>query len=122
MAAAAEEGDRHASRRAPRRCCAVDELLSPSYWLVSGLEWHGDGDIGRGRRGGRAQMIPRDALSHDAYQVLGCADLYARKHGQRVIFFSDLTRMFADAGTSWSQLGVDWESALRELRSRDVPG
>ncbi|MGB6455226.1 MAG: hypothetical protein WBH47_12155 [Streptosporangiaceae bacterium] len=39
--------------------------------------------------------IPRDALSHDARQVLGCADLYRRTHGQRVLFFSDLTRMEA---------------------------
>ena len=66
-------------------------------------------------------MIPRDALSHDARQVLGCADLYSRKHGQRVVFFSDLTRMFTEAGTSWSQLGVDWERALRELRTGEFP-
>ncbi len=66
-------------------------------------------------------MIPRDTLSRDAVQILGCADLYARKHGPRVVFFSDLTRMFTAAGTSWAQLGVDWESALQELAGRPVP-
>jgi hypothetical protein len=38
-----------------------------------------------------------------------------------VIFFSDLTRMFADVGTSWCQLGVDWERALRELHDGSFP-
>jgi hypothetical protein len=67
-------------------------------------------------------MIPREALSSDAIQVLGCADLYARQHRSRVVFFSDLTRMFSTAGTSWAQLGVDWKSALQELRTGRSPG
>jgi hypothetical protein len=60
-------------------------------------------------------MIPRDAVSNDVHQILGCADLYAAKHGERVVFFSDLTGMFTAAGTSWTELGVDWEAGLREL-------
>ena len=32
-----------------------------------------------------------------------------------MVFFSDLTRMFATAGQSWAALGVDWRAALREL-------
>jgi hypothetical protein len=36
-------------------------------------------------------------------------------------FLSDLTRMFAAAGTSWSQLGVDWESATAGLRDGRFP-
>jgi hypothetical protein len=66
-------------------------------------------------------MIPRETLSRDAFQILGCTDLYARKHGTRVVFFSDLTRMFTTTGTSWAQLGVDWESALRELQDGPFP-
>jgi hypothetical protein len=66
-------------------------------------------------------LIRRDVVSHDADQVLGCADLYAQKHGLPVVFFSDLTRMFAEAGTSWLQLGVDWESALRDLQEGQFP-
>lgn len=101
---------------------AAGELVNPEYWLVFGLEW--SGSEGRVAEVGVAEaavavtpgMIPRDAVGHDAYQVLGCADLYARKHAERVVFFSDLTRMFTTAGTSWAQLGVDWENALRELR------
>jgi hypothetical protein len=98
-----------------RSADAAVDLLSPSYWLVSGLEWQGDGESAEAAMAVAPGMIPRDALSHDARQVLGCADLYSRKHGQRVVFFSDLTGMFAEAGTSWSQLDVDWERALREL-------
>src|SRR5260221_8881052 len=103
----------------PRRAdaAAPEEVLNPPYWLVFGLEWPGAGD------GGMAEaalavapgMIPRELVSRDSYQVLGCADLYARKHAERVIFFSDLTRMFTAAGTSWAELGVDWENALQEL-------
>jgi hypothetical protein len=95
---------------------AVDELLKPAYWLVSGLEWQGDSArMCEAAFAIAPSMISRYALSHDAFQVLGCADLNARKYGQRVVFLSDLTRMFAVAGKSWSQFGVDWESALAEL-------
>lgn len=99
----------------------TDELLHPAYWLVSGLEWTGPGDMAETAVAVVPGMIPRDAISHDAYQVLGTADLYASKHDRRVIFFSDLTRMFADAGTSWSAVGVDWERALQELRDGPFP-
>lgn len=100
---------------------AGDELLHPSYWLVSGLEWQGNGAMAEAAVAVAPQMIQRDALSRDANQVLACADLYARRRGQRVIFFSDLTRMFTVAGTSWSQLGVDWQNALLELRDGTFP-
>jgi len=105
----------------PAAAAATDELLYPEYWLVSGLEWHGDGPTAEAAAAIAPGIIPRDALSHDVLQVLGCADLYVRKHGHGVIFFSDLTRMFADAGTSWSLLGVDWERALRELHDGSFP-
>ena len=100
---------------------ATDELLYPKYWLVSGLEWHGGGPTAEAAAAVAPGIIPRVSLSHDALQVLGCAELYARKHGQRVIFFSDLSRIFAQAGTSWSRLGVDWERALRELHDGSFP-
>ncbi len=100
---------------------ATDDLVYPEYWLVSGLEWHGDQPTAEAAAAVAPGIIPRVSLSHDALQVLGCADLYARKHGHRVIFFSDLTRMFADAGTSWSELSVDWERALRELHDGSFP-
>ena len=100
---------------------ATDELLYPEYWLVSGLRWRGDGPDAEAAAAVAPGLIPREALSHDAWQVLGCADLYVRKHCHRVIFFSDLTRMFADASTSWARLGVDWERALRELHDGSFP-
>lgn len=104
-----------------RRADAAVDLQSPSYWLVSGLEWQGDGELAEAAMAVAPGLIPRDALSHDARQVLGCADLYSRKYRQRVVFFSDLTRMFAEAGTYWAQLGVDWERALRELQAGVFP-
>jgi hypothetical protein len=94
---------------------AVRGLARPSYWLVWGLEWPGDCDAAEAVAATAPDMIPRDALGADAYEVLGCADLYACKHGHRVVFFSDLTAMFAGASTSWSEIGVDWVNALLEL-------
>jgi hypothetical protein len=98
-----------------------DELLCPSYWLVSGLDWKGDGPTAEAALAIAPGMIPRQDVSHDAHQILGCADLYARKHSLQVVFFSDLTSLFADAGTSWVELGVDWESGLRELHDGSFP-
>ena len=100
---------------------AADELLHPAYWLVHGLPWQSDGGMAEAAVAIAPGMIPRETLSRDAFQILGCTDLYARKHGTRVVFFSDLTRMFTTTGTSWAQLGVDWESALRELQDGPFP-
>jgi hypothetical protein len=99
---------------------ADDELLHPAYWLVHSVDWPG-GDLVEAAVAFAPSIIPRDALSWSAFQILGCADLYARKRSVRVIFFSDLTRMFADAGHSWAQLGVNWEAALRELEDGPFP-
>lgn len=98
-----------------------DEARQPAYWLVSGLDWPAGERIAEAAVAVAPTLIPRDALSPDAYQILGCANLYASKHKHRVIFFSDLTRMFADAGTSWTELGVDWERALSELHTGSFP-
>ena len=100
---------------------ATDELLHPAYWLVYGLPWEGDGGMAEAAIAIAPGMIDRDSLSRDAFQILGCADLYATKHRSRVVFFSDLTRMFTTAGTSWAQLGIDWESALQELQDGPFP-
>jgi hypothetical protein len=89
--------------------------------LVSGLEWQGDRPTAEAAVAVAPAMIPRNAVSYDAFQVLGCADLYARKHGLRVVFFSDLTRMLMKAGTSWTLLGVDYQNALRELHDGKFP-
>jgi hypothetical protein len=97
---------------ATQSATALAELLHPSYWHVSGLEWQGDRPTAEAAAAVAPAMIPRDAVSQDAFQVLGCAGLYARKHAHRVVFFSDLTRMFTKPGTSWTQLGVDHENAL----------
>jgi hypothetical protein len=97
------------------------ELLRPSYWLVHGLPWQGDGSRAEAALAIAPGMIDRDSLSRDAFQILGCADLYASKRGSRVVFFSDLTRMFTTAGTSWAQLGIDWDGALQELQDGPFP-
>lgn len=100
---------------------AANELLHPAYWLVHGLEWPGGSGMAEAAMAVAPGMIPRDKVSPDAFQVLGCADLYARKHRTRVMFFSELTRMFTTAGTSWAQLSVDWENALREIEDGPFP-
>jgi len=98
-----------------------DEWLDPPYWLISMLDWQSRDDVSESAVAIAPSIIPREVVSYQARQVLGCADLYSRKHRQRVVFFSDLTRMFTDAGTSWSRLGVDWQSALLELRGGQFP-
>jgi hypothetical protein len=105
----------------PQLDAAFDELLHPAYWLVMGLEWQGDGAMAEAAVAVAPGIIPRDSVGHDLGQVLGCANLYAQRRGRRVIFFSDLTRMFADVGTSWSQLGVDWQKALQDLQHSRFP-
>jgi hypothetical protein len=99
----------------------AERLLAPAYWLVAGLEWPAGTGPSEAAWAIAPDLIPRDTLSSNAYQVLGCAHLYAGKHSARVVFFSDLTRMFATAGTSWASLGVDWQAALTELQSGPYP-
>jgi hypothetical protein len=94
----------------------ADPLLAPTYWLVAGMEWPGGPGPAEAAWAIAPNMIPRDTISPDAYQVLGCADQYAASYAIRVVFFADLTRLFTTAGTSWASLGVDWEAALDELR------
>ena len=98
-----------------------DELLHPACWLVYGLPWSGNSDMAEAAIAISPGMIPRRMLSRDAGQILDCAELYARKRAERVVFFADLTRMFTTAGTSWAELGVDWESALQELQEAPIP-
>lgn len=105
----------------PGEARAAGELLHPSYWLVYGMPWAGGDGMAEAAIEIAPGMIARESLSRDAFQILGCADLYARKHGWRVVFFSDLTRMFTAAGTSWAQLGIDWEGALQELQDGPFP-
>lgn len=100
---------------------AMAGLVEPAYWLVFGTEWHGDGLLAEAAAAVAPEAIPRDAIAGDTYQVLGCADLFARRHAVRVIFFSELTGMFAAAGRTWADLGVDWQSALRELSAGRFP-
>jgi hypothetical protein len=99
----------------------ADDLLYPSCWLVYGLPWPDDTDMAEAAIAIPPAAIPRQMLSRDAVQILDCAELYARKRTERVIFFSDLTRMFTVAGTSWAELEISWESALQELKDGPFP-
>jgi len=93
-----------------------DELLYPPYWLVSGVDRKDYISTAEAAAAIAPGIIPRGSVSHDAHEILGCADLYARKHNLEVVFLSELTSMFLDVGTSWTELRADWESGLRELR------
>ncbi len=96
---------------------ADDELLHPSYWLVHGLRWQGDRDVAEAAVAIAPGMIARESLSRDAFQILGCADLYARKHRERVVFFSDLTRMLTAAGTSWAHSASTGKAHSKSFRT-----
>jgi len=94
----------------------TDPLFAPAYWLVAGMEWPGGPGPAEGAWAVAPDMIPRDMVSPDAYKVLDCADRYAAAKAARVVFFSDLTRTFTIAGTSWANIGIDWQAALDELQ------
>ncbi len=96
---------------------SFEQLLSPEYWLIFGLEWRGDGDMAEAAYAVAPSVVPRHLLGGDARQVLECADLYVGKRGGRAVFFTDLTRSFGGAGRSWADLGVDWKAALADLQS-----
>ncbi len=99
----------------------ADHVLAPAYWLVAATEWPVGPGPAEAAWAIAPALIPRDAISPDAYQVLGCADQYAAINAARVVLFSDLTRLFTTAGTSWASLGVDWQAALDELRGGPYP-
>jgi hypothetical protein len=101
---------------------ASDELLQPGYWLAWGLEWPGGSGPAEAVVAFAPSLIPRDGLSYGAQQILGCADVYARKRPGRVVFFSDITRLLTKYGESWDGLGVGWEAALQELEDSPFPG
>ncbi|GAB1818187.1 hypothetical protein HerbRD11066_13510 [Herbidospora sp. RD11066] len=66
----------------------------------------------------------RDRLPQAVATLLDCADVYASEHpGQRVVWFSDITRWLEwEKGSSWRALDVDWEYALEELPERPLLG
>lgn len=99
----------------------IEWLLQPDYWLVSGLEWHGDGPVAEAAIAIAPGMIPRGVLSRDSDQVLTHADRYAKQEAVRVVFFADLTRALTLARTSWAELGIDWETALGDLLTGPYP-
>jgi hypothetical protein len=93
----------------------------PGYWLVAGLEWPEGRGPAEAALAVAPELVPREAVSQDTYQVLGCTDLYAARHATRVVFLSDLTRMLARVGQSWASLGIGWRTALDELHDGSVP-
>jgi hypothetical protein len=96
-------------------------LCTPAYWLVAALDWPTGTDVAEAAWAIAPGLVPRDTVTADAHQILGCADLYADAHSTRTVFFSALTRMFTDAGTSWAKLDVDWQAALDELHAGPYP-
>jgi hypothetical protein len=99
----------------------ADHLRAPAYWLVAATEWPDGPGPAEAAWAVAPALIPREVISPHACQVLGCADQYAASTASRVVLFSDLTRLFTTAGTSWASLGVDWQAALDELRYGPYP-
>jgi hypothetical protein len=99
----------------------VERLTQPDYWLVSGLEWPGNGPMAEAAVAIAPGMIPRNVVGRDAAQILRHADHYAEEHAVRVVLFSDLTRTLTLARTSWAELGIDWQAARDDLQSGPYP-
>ena len=97
-----------------QRVVTDEDLLRPAYWLALALPWP-VGDTAEAVLAVAPGMIPRQALSNDAFQILAVADQYARGRAKSVIFFSELTRGLTRGGTTWADYGIDWERALAEL-------
>jgi hypothetical protein len=96
-------------------------LFAPSYWLVAALDWPAGREVAEAAWAIAPDLISRDAMTTGACKILGCTDLYAQAHSTRTVFFSDLTGMFTDAGTSWANLGVDCQVALDEFHAGPYP-
>ena len=105
----------------PASTMSAGQLLDPSYWLVSGLKWSNGQSLAEAALAVAPDTISRDAVSADVHQILGYADDYADKHSLRLVFLSDLMRMFTTAGASLVSPCVDWLAALRELRDGPHP-
>jgi len=96
------------------------ELLRPSCWLA----WGSGADQSPGAGPVESAvvapgLIPRGELSGSTRHILDGADLYARQRTVRLVYFSDLTRLLTADGESWTGLGVDWQTGLRELEVGD---
>jgi hypothetical protein len=97
------------------------QLAEPAYWLVAGLEWPQGASPAEAAIAVAPDLIPREAVTRDTAQILGCADLYATTRASRVVFLSDLTRLITEAGRSWAGLGVSAHVALGELHDGPYP-
>ncbi|HUC58535.1 MAG TPA: hypothetical protein VMA95_14120 [Streptosporangiaceae bacterium] len=97
------------------------QLAEPAYWLVAGLEWRRASSPAEAALAVAPDLIPRDAVTRDTYQLLACADLYATTRAARVVFLSDLNRLLNEAGRSWASLGLSSHVALGELQDGPYP-
>lgn len=101
-----------------------DLFIHPPYWLMYALPWPSQ-DPGVTMAEAAFVLAPkcvsRKGLPKDVDDVLGFTGLYAREHpGQRMIWFTDVTRWLGTQGSDWSALGVNWEEALTTLTKMPI--
>ncbi|MEU6256718.1 hypothetical protein [Streptomyces sp. NPDC047043] len=105
-------------------------LAHPRYWLMFALPWPAaepNADMAEAAYAIAPPTVSgrqRDRLLSDAVDLLGFTEVYAREHPDlRVVWLTDVTRWLEwEKGSSWSDLGVDWENALTELTAQPLLG
>ena len=101
-------------------------ISHPSTWLVFGMEWPEEEELGPFREAAFAlapALVPAERATPDVAVVLSLALEYAAARSSRVVFFSDLTRYLAGVGLKWRDVGVQsWVETKDTMRSIGVPG
>ena len=101
-----------------------DLLLHPPYWLVYGLDWADPGaDMAEAAYAIAPECTSQNGLPESVKDMLAVTFLYADEHpGQRVIWFTDITRWLATRTQSWFSLDIEWEDALVAIPRLPVLG
>jgi hypothetical protein len=103
----------------------LNRLMHPPYWLVYAMDWpndESDSPMAEAAFAFAPHSVTKQMQKH-VRDVVGFTTVYAHEHpGQRVIWFTDVTRWLTEQEQSWSTLGVDWERALAEIPTLPVLG
>lgn len=99
----------------------LDDFLDPRYpyfLLVWTGEWmNAEANIAECAMMTAPTVIRPGTLGPDALKVVAFAENVAVRTGQRLLFFSELTRLLTAAHDSWAARGVDWQAALADLEN-----
>lgn len=92
----------------------------PEFWLVWSLPWpeNSHREVEECLIAVAPETIP-DVFGDDVAQVIDMAKSCHLANPQRqVILFADVTKWLGDTGTSWDEIGVNWQGALDTLTAQ----